>query len=76
MYGEVGPERFDFGCGEEEVLTRSYAVETNKLHDPVYVGSLGDASRNLSYFLDFPLFGEVKSRLEKFDLPMENFLKP
>ena len=41
MYAEVGQERFDLGFGREEVLTRPHAVETNKPHDLVHVGSLG-----------------------------------
>ena len=41
VYGEVGQERFDLGFGGEEVLTGPHAVETNKPHDPVHVGSLG-----------------------------------
>jgi hypothetical protein len=41
VYGEVGQERFDLGFGWEEVLTGPHAVETNKPHDPVHVGSLG-----------------------------------
>ncbi|MBI4595955.1 MAG: hypothetical protein HY730_06200 [Candidatus Tectomicrobia bacterium] len=76
MYGGVGQERFDPGFEGEEVLSGAQAVETNTPHDPVHVRSLGDASRNLKYFLDFPILGEVKSKLEKFDFPMEDFLKP
>jgi hypothetical protein len=41
VYGELGQERFDLGFGGEEVLTGPHAVETNKPHDPVHVGSLG-----------------------------------
>jgi hypothetical protein len=41
VYGEVGQERFNLGFGGEEVLTGPHAVETNKPHDPVHVGSLG-----------------------------------
>ncbi len=41
VYGEVGQERFDLGFGGDEVLTGPHAVETNKPHDPVHVGSLG-----------------------------------
>jgi len=41
VYGEVGQERFDLGFGGEEGLTGPHAVETNKPHDPVHVGSLG-----------------------------------
>ena len=41
VYGEVGQERFDLGFGGEEVLTGPHAVETNKPHNPVHVGSLG-----------------------------------
>jgi len=37
----IGQERFDLGFGGEEVLTGPHAVETNKPHDPVHVGSLG-----------------------------------
>ena len=41
MYGEVGQERFHLGFGGEEMLTGPHAVETNKPHDSVHVGSLG-----------------------------------
>ncbi len=41
VYGEVGQEGFDLGFGGEEVLAGPHAVETNKPHDPVHVGSLG-----------------------------------
>jgi hypothetical protein len=39
--GEVGQERFDLGFGRKEVFTGPHAVEMNKPHDPVHVGSLG-----------------------------------
>jgi hypothetical protein len=41
VYGEVGQERFDLGFAWEEVLTGPHAVEMNKPHDPVHVGSFG-----------------------------------
>jgi hypothetical protein len=41
FYDEVGQERFDLGFGGEEMLTGPHAVETNKPHDPVHVGSPG-----------------------------------
>jgi hypothetical protein len=39
--GEVSQERFDLGFGGEKVLTGPHSVETDKPHDPIYVGSLG-----------------------------------
>ena len=41
MYGEVGQKRFNLGFGGEEVLTGPHAMETNKPHNLVHVGSLG-----------------------------------
>jgi hypothetical protein len=46
MHRQIGEEGFNLGFGEEKVVMRLYAMETDEPFDPIHIGALGVHGRN------------------------------
>jgi len=41
LYGQMSKEYFDLGFSRKELIARTHAVESDKTHYPVHIGTFG-----------------------------------
>jgi len=41
LHGQMSQKDFDLGFSRKEIIARTHAVEANKTHYPVHIGTLG-----------------------------------